>query len=237
MTNSQLSPNLGKSLHALGAVISRYGFYTVLVAMFVFFSLATEHFRDAGNLISLVHAMSPLVVIASGLALVVLAGQLDISVGSVAFLSSSVGALLMSRLDVNPALAAMIVLGVGALLGAINAFVVVIMRVNPLIATLGTMIAFRGAALQLTSARTIDLPDAVKQVSSLWIGPIPLDVVIAVLVVAGISLLHRRTPFRQANQRDRKRHRDSPSHRSARSDALWRRTTFYRARWRAWGAS
>ena len=46
---------------------------------------------------AMLHAMAPLVVMSGGLALVVLAGKLDISIGSVAFLSSTVAVLLMNR--------------------------------------------------------------------------------------------------------------------------------------------
>jgi ribose/xylose/arabinose/galactoside ABC-type transport system permease subunit len=134
-------------------------------------------------------------VIASGLALVVIAGQLDISVGSAAFLSSTIGVILMVRYGVHPLVACAMILATGALLGAINGFIVVVMRVNPLIATLGTMIAFRGAALQLTAARTIDLSDGVRAVDDLAIGPIPLDILVALLIVLAIHFVHRSTTF------------------------------------------
>ena len=185
----------GNLARRLGDAVSRFGFYIVLVGVFLFFSLSTKHFHDIGNLISLVHAMSPLMAIAGGLALVVIAGQLDISVGSNAFLSSTIGVILIVRFGLHPLLGVAVILAVGATLGAINGFVVVIMRVNPLIATLGTMIAFRGAALQLTSARTIDLPDAVRAVNDLSIGPFPLDIFVALLIVLALHFVHRKTVF------------------------------------------
>jgi ribose/xylose/arabinose/galactoside ABC-type transport system permease subunit len=174
---------------------SRYGFYIVLVGLFIFFGASTAHFRDLDNLISLVHAMVPLTVISAGLALVVIGGQLDISVGSNAFLSSTIGVLCIARLGMPPLLGVLVILAVGLLLGAINGFIVVVMRVNSLIATLGTMIAFRGAALQLTSARTIDLPDAMRLVNQTYVGPIPLDVIVMLIVVLALDQLHRRSVF------------------------------------------
>jgi ribose/xylose/arabinose/galactoside ABC-type transport system permease subunit len=195
MSSSKSSVNFGQEAGELRDIALRYGFPIVLVAIFLFFSLTTQHFHEAGNLISLVHAMSPLMVIAAGLALVVIAGQLDISVGSAAFLSSTVGVILMVRYGVPPLLASAAILATGALLGAVNGFIVVVMRVNPLIATLGTMIAFRGAALQLTAARTIDLSDGVRAIDDLSIGPIPLDIFVAVLIVLVIHFVHRSTVF------------------------------------------
>ena len=81
MTNTGTKASLAAGPTGLRHFALRYGFHVVILAIFVFFSLATQHFREIGNLVSLVHAMSPLMVIASGLALVVIAGQLDISVG------------------------------------------------------------------------------------------------------------------------------------------------------------
>ena len=193
--NSKPTASLGRGAGELRDIALRYGFPIVLVAIFLFFSLATPHFHEAGNLISLIHAMSPLMVIAAGLALVVIAGQLDISVGSTAFLSSTVGVILMVRYGVPPLLACAAILAAGALLGAVNGFIVIVMRVNPLIATLGTMIAFRGAALQLTAARTIDLSDGVRAIDDLSIGPIPLDIGVALLIVLVIHFVHRSTIF------------------------------------------
>lgn len=175
--------------------IQRYGLPLTVAAMFVFFGLATPHFHELGNFVALVHAMAPLAVIASGLALVMISGKLDISVGSNAFLSSTVGTILMVRYDVNPFFACFVVLAVGALLGAVNGFIVVVMGVNPLIATLGGMIAFRGAALQLTAARTIDLSDSVRGYGDMSLAGVPLQILIAFAIVVAVHLVHTSTPF------------------------------------------
>ena len=63
MTHSKPTASFGRRAGELRDVALRYGFPIVLVAIFLFFSLATPHFHEAGNLISLIHAMSPLMVI------------------------------------------------------------------------------------------------------------------------------------------------------------------------------
>ncbi len=175
--------------------IGRFALPLTIVAMFLFFGITTEHFREFGNIVALVHAMSPLTVIASGLALVMISGKLDISVGSNAFLSSTIGTILMVRYGVHPIVACAAVLAVGALLGAVNGFVVVVMGVNPLIATLGAMIAFRGAALQLTAARTIDLADNVRAYGDMSVAGVPVQILVALAIVAIVHLVHTSTPF------------------------------------------
>jgi ribose/xylose/arabinose/galactoside ABC-type transport system permease subunit len=173
----------------------RRGFLVVFVIVFLFFSVLTRHFFELDNLLNILSAMAPLAISATGLALVVMSGRLDISIGSVAFLSCAIGALLMRANGLSPALTALIVVGCGALLGAINAFIVVVLRVNSLIATLSTMIAFRGIALQLTDALLVQLPPDIRFIGNARLGPIPVDILLMLLVIVPIHLLQSRTVF------------------------------------------
>ena len=175
--------------------LSQHGFRAVLLAVFAFFALFTDTFLTSGNLIDMLHAMSPLMTISAGLALVVMAGKLDISVGSVAFVAASAGTLLMTQRGWAPVPALCAALLVGAGLGALNGFIVVVLRVNPLITTLGTMIVFRGVGLQLTNAQVARLPEGVRELGNWSVGPVFGDTLIALAIVAAVHLLHRRTVF------------------------------------------
>jgi ribose/xylose/arabinose/galactoside ABC-type transport system permease subunit len=171
------------------------GFFVVFAVIFIFFSLATPHFFQADNILNIFSAMDPLAITASGLALVVMSGRLDISVGSTAFLSCAVGALLMNHSDLNPACAAIIVVCCGALLGAVNGFIVGVLGVNSLIATLSTMIAYRGMALALTDALLLQLPPPVRFLGNTRLGSIPLDIFVMLAVLIAVHLLQTRTAF------------------------------------------
>jgi ribose/xylose/arabinose/galactoside ABC-type transport system permease subunit len=173
----------------------QHGFFIVFAIAFVFFSTMTDHFFEAENILNILHTMSPLAITASGLALVVISGKLDISVGSIAFLSCAAGALLMKNDALDPPLAALSVLALGACLGAVNGFIVTVLQVNSLITTLGTMIAYRGVALALTDALLVQLPEPIRLLGNAHIGPIPTDVFIMIAIVAAVHLLHARTPF------------------------------------------
>lgn len=173
----------------------RNGFVVVLVAMAAFFTLATNSFARFDNLMGLLHAMAPVTIIACGMGLVVIGGKLDISVGSIAFLSMSVGSLLITGQGWHPLLAFLLVLLIGAALGCINGFIVVKMKVNALIVTLGTMIAFRGLALQLTNSQVIVLPDELRHFGNFTLGPVFIDVLMALAVLLLVHLLHTSTRF------------------------------------------
>jgi ribose/xylose/arabinose/galactoside ABC-type transport system permease subunit len=185
----------GLRLRAIAEFLMRRGFLVVFIIVFLFFSVVTRHFFELDNLLNILSAMAPLAIAAAGLALVVMSGRLDISIGSIAFLSCAIGALLMRANGLSPVLAALIVVGCGALLGTINAFIVVVLRVNSLIATLSTMIAYRGIALQLTDALLVQLPPDVRFIGNARIGPIPVDILLMFLVVIPVHLLQSRTVF------------------------------------------
>jgi ribose/xylose/arabinose/galactoside ABC-type transport system permease subunit len=136
-----------------------------------------------------------MMVIASGLALVVMTGKLDISVGSTAFLTTSIGTILMVRNGVDPITTLIILLAIGALIGALNGLIVVVLRISPLIATLGTMIILRGVGLELTKSTTISLPEDVRRLGNASIGPIFVDILIALAIMLIIHIVHTRTSF------------------------------------------
>lgn len=173
----------------------RHGFLVVFVGSFIFFSTMTEYFLQLGNILNILHTMAPLALAASGMALVVISGRIDISVGSVAFLSCAVGSLLMKNSGLDPILAALLVLLIGAGLGAVNGFIVTVLGVNALIATLGTMIAFRGIALALTDALLVQLPEEIRVLGNAHIGPVPTDIFVMVIILTLVHVLHARTPF------------------------------------------
>ncbi len=177
------------------AFLLRRGFEIVFLLMIVFYSLTAPRFLTFDNINSLLHAAAPTMVIASGLALVVMTGKLDMSVGSIAFVASTIGTILMIRYDVPLLPALVVILVTGAVLGALNGLIILVLRINPLIATMGTMIALRGVGLELTRSSVINLPDDVRRLGGLTVGPIFADVLIALAIMVVIHLLHTRTPF------------------------------------------
>lgn len=173
----------------------RHGFTLVLVVLVLFYSITAPRFLTFTNIVSLLHAAAPMMVIASGLALVVFTGKLDISVGSVAFLTTSIGTLLMVRNGVDPITTLVILLVLGVLFGMINGFIVVVLKISPLIATLGMMIILRGIGLELTKSTTISLPEDVRRLGNLSIGPIFVDIIVALVLMLLVHLMVTRTPL------------------------------------------
>jgi ribose/xylose/arabinose/galactoside ABC-type transport system permease subunit len=184
--------NNGKSAKDL---LFSYGFLAIMAIVLVFFSLSAPHFLSFDNISSLIHAAAPMLVISSGMALIVFTGKLDISLGSIAYLSTCIGALLMKDFGFPPLLAIACVIVAGALLGAINGLIVVFLKVNPLITTLGTLTAFRGIGLILTQSFEIRMPEAVRAFGTGRAAGVFLDVWLAAILLALINFAHRKLQF------------------------------------------
>ena len=182
-------------MSAVFSFVRSFGFLIVLAAVYILFSLMAPSFFGMANLISILHVVAPLIIVASGMALVVISGRLDISVGSIAYVASAIFTILMRDWEVPVLGALAAAIAVGLVLGAVNGLIVVGLRVNALIATLGTMVAFRGFGLSLTNGGLIEMPQAVKPLGNTMIGPIFLDTVIALAILAGVHLVHRHTAF------------------------------------------
>jgi ribose/xylose/arabinose/galactoside ABC-type transport system permease subunit len=177
------------------ATLRNSGALIVLVVTYVVFSVAAPSFFGVQNLLDIVHVISPMMIVATGMALVVMSGKLDISVGSIAYVASALFALIMRNGGLSfPAAVAISIMG-GLALGCVNAAIVVGLRVNSLIATLGTMIAFRGLGLCMTDGGLVVLPEPIKALGNVAIGPLYVDTIIALIILLAVQLLHRRTTF------------------------------------------
>ncbi|MGA2381268.1 MAG: ABC transporter permease, partial [Spirochaetia bacterium] len=178
-----------------GAFFLSYGFLIALLVMIAVFSIYSPRFFTLRNGIFILHAAAPSMILATGVALVLMTGKIDISIGSTAYLSAAIGVMLMMRMHVNPVLAMLIVFPIGAILGAVNGLVVTVLRVNPLIATLGSYFTFRGLALQISNSMTISIPAQLGDLGSLRIGPIFVDILFAAVILAIYQVIHTRTVF------------------------------------------
>ena len=134
-----------------GALQSRNLIITlVAVALFIFFSVATDHFLTADNLLNILRNLSFVGIVAVGMTYLFIAGELDLSVGSVfGFLTVLMG-FLVARNGFDPWIAMLVVIAVGLVIGALNGLVTTGLNIPSFIVTLGALTAFRSLALILS---------------------------------------------------------------------------------------
>jgi len=168
-----------------------------LVLLCVATGLITDRFLSQINLTNILVQSSIMAVIAMGMTFVIVGGGFDLSVGSIAALSGCVTAAVMLETNIPLGVAAGI--AVGALVGLLNGLTVAALRVNPFIATLGTMVLVRGVVFLITGGAQVSgefgLPDTfVRFGAERLVGIHYLVWIPAVLLVVLSWVLHL-TPY------------------------------------------
>lgn len=138
----------------VSAILGEYGAFIALALLVVGLSIVSPDFRAPSNFLNLLRQATFNGLIAFGMTCVILSDGIDLSVGSTYALSAIVCAeLIMNGMSAVPAI--LIALLVGTLLGAISGILVTKGRLQPFIATLITMTAYRGLAMILTEGKPI----------------------------------------------------------------------------------
>jgi ribose transport system permease protein len=134
-----------------GSLRSRNLIVTVVaIALFIFFSVATEHFLAADNLLNILRNLAFVGIVAVGMTYVFIAGELDLSVGSVfGFLTVLMG-FLVARNGFDPWIGMLAVVAGGLAIGAMNGVITTGLNIPSFVVTLGSLTAFRSLALILS---------------------------------------------------------------------------------------
>jgi putative multiple sugar transport system permease protein len=136
--------------------IREYGMLLALVAIMVFFQIYTGGILfAAGNLTNLVLQNSFIVIMALGMLLVIVAGHIDLSVGSIVAFVGAIAAILTVEYQMNFLLAALICLLIGGLIGAAQGYWIAYHRIPSFIVTLAGMLVFRGLTLFVLGGKNI----------------------------------------------------------------------------------
>lgn len=179
----------------------------MLLVVLVLFSLFVPNFFQLGIFANIIEASSVLGVMSIGLALVIIAGHMDLSVELVAALAAmAVGILFCSAgigigLQLTPAWLALpvslvLALGIGALIGTINGLLIVRLKMSAFIITLASYIWVRGLVLAVSGGRSAqDLAPAIRWLGIQRLAGLPLTAWIAIACFVAFSLILAKTPF------------------------------------------
>lgn len=131
--------------------------FALLLVYALFSSLTPDTFLRTLNLVTMLRQTVVVSIAAVGMALIIIHGGIDLSVGSAVALTTVVVAKSLQG-GASPLTAVLTALVLGALAGLLNGALVVGLRITPFIATLGTMSALRGIAKGLADEQKIDAP-------------------------------------------------------------------------------
>ncbi len=177
---------------AIRPVASEVALLAAIAVMFVALGLSTDSFLTSDNLWGLLASASVWIILSLGAAAIMLAGGIDISLGSLLALAAGVGGLVLKlpyASGVTIPAGILAGLAVGAAGGLANASLSLWGRVHPIVVTLGTMTIYRGLLISLSGGDTItDLPpDFVRWSSTEFFG-VNGSVALAALAALGVYL-------------------------------------------------
>lgn len=187
----------------------RYGFIAVTIILFTWFILSEETFRQPSTLFSMLKFTSVVAIVGLGVTFTMVVGGLDLSVGSVAGLAVTVSAMMMVIYNLTGLFSGFAVLIAGAVVGILNAILIVWMKIPDLLATLGMMFIIMGLKLlpvdgQSVSSKMIlrdgtvapgKFTDGFLQIDRLMVGVVPLPVVIWIVLTFFAWFLLTRTRY------------------------------------------
>lgn len=138
---------LTKALNYLTGQLRQVGLFITLIAIVVFFQIATGGITLAPiNVSNLIVQNSYILILAIGMVMVIIAGHIDLSVGSVVAFIGAMAGVFISQWHLPWPLAVVFCLVLGALVGAWQGFWIAYFGIPAFIVTLAGMLAFRGAA-------------------------------------------------------------------------------------------
>ncbi|WP_448231147.1 ABC transporter permease [Microbacterium lacticum] len=170
----------------------------LVVAFAIFAILQPRVFLNPLNLQNLGVATPEIGVLAIAMMLAMLAGGIDLSVVSIANLSAITVVMVTSAMaGADATLPAIgLALLVGMLAGAVNGFLIGVVRITPILATLGTMQIFNGIGIVLTGGSTLyGVPAPLTAIGKGTLAGVPLLFVVLIVVAILVALFLNRTPL------------------------------------------
>ena len=176
---------------SVGSLISRnlrqFGMVIALAALLVFFQIRTGVALTPGNISNIIQGNAYVLILAVGMVLVIIAGHIDLSVGSVAaFVGVTVA--LLTQSGVPWLLAVLVGLVVGVAVGAWQGFWVAAVGIPAFIVTLAGMLLFRGLNQVLGKSQTIPVPDQIVYLGTASVPEVGPDLGFN-LITAALGLL------------------------------------------------
>ncbi|AXI40072.1 MAG: sugar ABC transporter permease [Bacillaceae bacterium] len=140
--------------------VRAYTMIGAIVAIWLFFGILNDTFLTARNLSNLFTQMSVTSILAIGMVLVIVAGHIDLSVGSIVGLTGGIAAIFSNWMGMPTIVVIVVTLVAGAIVGLLQGWLVAYQAIPAFIVTLGGMMAFRGILMGITKSTTIPIFDA-----------------------------------------------------------------------------
>lgn len=176
---------------------SSRSFYSLagLIGLMLISALVSPDFRTWDNMVTILRQASTLLILSTGLTAVLITGGMDLSVGATAAFIGCVCAQFL-KMGVPIALILPIGLAIGAVIGLVNGFLVAVVGLPSFVATYATNWVVKGLSIIVMSGAVIfGLPEGFTWFGTGYLGPIPIIVIAALIVVAAAYILLQKTTW------------------------------------------
>lgn len=180
----------------VGYQLKEHAIWIVLVVLVIGFTVANPRFVNPSNIFTLLRQVAVFGIASIGMTFVILLADIDLSIGSIMSFVNIVCAYLMVNAGVNWILATIITLVLSTLVGVLNGFMVSTIGIPALIATFATQTAFSGLTYIICNGMPIyGFTESFNVFGQMYIGPVPVPVVIMIICFALGSFILNKTYF------------------------------------------
>ncbi len=188
-SNNQIWSVLRKSFGKLGPI---GGVLLANILLIIVLSFLSPYFLTVRNITNVFRQSAPLAMVAIGITIVIISGGIDLSVASSISLTSVLLAMFLKSFNLPLSISLILVFIIGIALGLFNGFLITIIKIPPIIATLSSSIVFSGIAYTITQGYSINLPvDSVIKIlggGKIWEIPISMLIVVVVYFISQMFL-------------------------------------------------
>ena len=184
----QKDKNTQTEVKRRGQILSKFpknlSLVFIIVVLVAVFGAINSSFFSINNIINIFRQTSVLSLVAIGMALIIIDGGFDLSVGANLAVGGAIGAMVMG-LSGNSALAIISVLVTCTLIGTLNGVAVGVLNINPFMFTLAMAALTRGLTLGLMNAQSVGIQDA----AFLWLGSTQIGILPVVMIFVVIAYI------------------------------------------------
>lgn len=190
-------PDVQSWRHQLFDFLYKWGMLLTVVALIALFGLASDNFLDPNNIINILRSIAIVTVIAIGVSISLSIGGFDLSVGSTASLANAVVVSLFVWYGFGTTGAIILTLLICTLVGLFNAFLIVVLKIPDMLATLASLFVIQGVAMTYSRGGSItqsmllpsgDMAEGVIPEIFSALGQVPVIVLIMLAVTVVVQL-------------------------------------------------
>lgn len=175
-----------------GSIFSKRGMVLILLAVLVaFFSITARNFFTLNNFTNLLRQTSIIGIMSVGLAFVMIAAGLDLSIGSMIAMVGCITAISIVRAGIPIWISILIGMSVALAISTVSASLILVTNMPPFICTLAMLQILQGLAYMITNATPVyGLPDVMRVIGQgyVWFIPVPVIIMVVCFIIGGFML-------------------------------------------------